>query len=292
MPKVIETEATATMSQRSFASAEFALKKKRTRREKFLAEMERVVPWARLIAVIEPLYPTSGRVGRQPMGVPKMLRMYLLQQWYGLADEALEDAIYDSRLWRLNSANCVRVQFAVDLRSAEAFIYLRFLNCGVAIVLPVLAEPLVHPSPAPAEVLWTDLARCHRRECPEAGGTRQPCPREELLRWLPPPSPVPQNQIIDFYKSGAASARPPPYSTLLQVPAGAEPHTRRADRRADTLQNSSKALTQSTSKWWISLFAMNNSNLSPWAWHNQLRQPATIPVKRYGGTREDTDLVS
>jgi IS5 family transposase len=53
-----------------------------------------------LIAVIEPLYPTSGRVGRQPMGVPKMLRMYLLQQWYGLADEALEDAIYDSQALR------------------------------------------------------------------------------------------------------------------------------------------------------------------------------------------------
>ena len=88
------------MSQRSFASAEFALKKKRTRREKFLAEMERLVPWARLIGVIEPLYPTSGRVGRQPMGVPRMLRMYLLQQWYGLADEALEDAIYDSQALR------------------------------------------------------------------------------------------------------------------------------------------------------------------------------------------------
>jgi hypothetical protein len=63
------------MSQRSFASAEYALKKKRTRREKFLAGMERVVPWARLIGVIEPLYPTSGRVGRQPIGVPRMLRM-------------------------------------------------------------------------------------------------------------------------------------------------------------------------------------------------------------------------
>jgi IS5 family transposase len=100
MPEVIETAVTPTMSQRSFASAEFALKKKRTRREKFLAEMERVVPWAKLIAVIEPAYPTSGRVGRQPMGVPKMLRMYLLQQWYGLADEALEDAIYDSQALR------------------------------------------------------------------------------------------------------------------------------------------------------------------------------------------------
>lgn len=57
------------MNQRSFASVEYALKKMRTRREQFLAEMERAVPWARLIAVIEPLYPTSGRVGRQPIGV-------------------------------------------------------------------------------------------------------------------------------------------------------------------------------------------------------------------------------
>lgn len=48
-----------TMSQRSFASAEYTMKKKRTRREKFLAEMDRIVPWARLIGVIEPLYPTS-----------------------------------------------------------------------------------------------------------------------------------------------------------------------------------------------------------------------------------------
>ena len=100
MPKVNEIDGTPTMSQRSFASAEHALKKKQTRREKFLAEMERVVPWAKLIAVIEPAYPTSGRVGRQPMGVSKMLRMYLLQQWYGLADEALEDAIYDSQALR------------------------------------------------------------------------------------------------------------------------------------------------------------------------------------------------
>ena len=88
------------MSQRSFASAEYALKKKRTRREKFLGEMERIVPWMRLIGVIEPLYPTSGRVGRQPIGVAKMLRMYCLQQWYGLADEALEDALYDSQALR------------------------------------------------------------------------------------------------------------------------------------------------------------------------------------------------
>jgi IS5 family transposase len=86
--------------QLSFASYEFAQKKRVTRREKFLAEMEQVVPWARLEALIEPLYPTSGRVGRPPKGVPLMLRMYFLQQWFSLADEALEDAIYDSQSMR------------------------------------------------------------------------------------------------------------------------------------------------------------------------------------------------
>jgi IS5 family transposase len=64
------------MSRRRFAGAEYARKKKRTRREKFLADMERVAPWAWLIPTIEPLYPTSGRVGRQPIGVTHMLRMY------------------------------------------------------------------------------------------------------------------------------------------------------------------------------------------------------------------------
>ena len=58
-----------TAKQLSFASYEFAQKKRVTRREKFLAEMEQVVPWARLEALIEPLEPTSGRVGRPPKGV-------------------------------------------------------------------------------------------------------------------------------------------------------------------------------------------------------------------------------
>jgi transposase, IS5 family len=62
--------------------------------------MDRVVPWARLIALIEPHYPSSGRVGRPPIGVARMLRMYFLQQWYSLSDEALEDAIYDSQAMR------------------------------------------------------------------------------------------------------------------------------------------------------------------------------------------------
>jgi len=85
--------------QTSFSQAEFATKKKITRREKFLAGMEAVIPWARLLAVIEPFYP-KGERGRPPLGLDRRLRVYFLQQWYGLADEALEDALYDSQALR------------------------------------------------------------------------------------------------------------------------------------------------------------------------------------------------
>jgi IS5 family transposase len=61
--------------------------------------MERLVPWARLVTVIEPYYP-KGERGRPPIGIERMLRIYFLQQWYALADEALEDAIYDSQAMR------------------------------------------------------------------------------------------------------------------------------------------------------------------------------------------------
>lgn len=82
--------------QTSFTHAEFAAKKKTTRREKFLSRMEEVIPWKQLLAVIEPHYP-KGQRGRPPVGLERMLRVYFLQQWYGLADEALEDALYDSQ---------------------------------------------------------------------------------------------------------------------------------------------------------------------------------------------------
>jgi len=85
--------------QMSFAQSEYAGKKKVTRRERFLGEMEKVVPWARLCGVIEPHYPRGER-GRPPIGIERMLRLYFLQQWYALADEALEDALYDSQALR------------------------------------------------------------------------------------------------------------------------------------------------------------------------------------------------
>src|ERR1700757_1442646 len=85
--------------QGSFSQAEYAGKKKQTRRDKFLAGMEQVVPGARLVERLRPFYP-KGERGRPPMGLERMLRLYFLQQWYGLADEALEDALYDSQALR------------------------------------------------------------------------------------------------------------------------------------------------------------------------------------------------
>jgi transposase, IS5 family len=85
--------------QGSFAQAEYGAKKKQTRRDKFLADMEKVVPWGRLVGRLQPLYP-KGERGRPPIGLERMLRVYCLQQWYGLADEAMEDALYDSQALR------------------------------------------------------------------------------------------------------------------------------------------------------------------------------------------------
>src|SRR5580765_6545353 len=86
----------AMQRQGSFSQAEYAGKKKQTRRDKFLAEMEQVVPWARLVTRLQPFYP-KGERGRPPVGLERMLRIYFLQQWYGLADGALEEALYDSQ---------------------------------------------------------------------------------------------------------------------------------------------------------------------------------------------------
>src|SRR6476661_5637213 len=86
-------------NQRTFASLACNGKGKVTRRERFLAEMDAVIPWARLMAVIEPHYPKAG-AGRQPLGLEKMLRIYFLQIWFDLSDPQAEDAIYDSESMR------------------------------------------------------------------------------------------------------------------------------------------------------------------------------------------------
>ena len=83
--------------QLSFASLDFAAKKKRTKREMFLAEMGAIVPWSKLESLIEPHYPKLGpQGGRRPFPLPTMLRIYCLQQWYNLSDPGAEEALYDS----------------------------------------------------------------------------------------------------------------------------------------------------------------------------------------------------
>lgn len=74
---------------------------KTTRRAKFLAEMDRVVPWRELTAAIEPVYPNVGPAGgRPPVALERMLRIYFLQQWFNLSDPAVEEALYDSETMR------------------------------------------------------------------------------------------------------------------------------------------------------------------------------------------------
>ena len=83
------------MKQQTFASLDYAHKKKQTRREEFLSEMARCIPWQALLAVIEPHYPRGGRRGGQPTGLAVMLRIYLMQQWFGLSDPLMEDSLYE-----------------------------------------------------------------------------------------------------------------------------------------------------------------------------------------------------
>jgi transposase, IS5 family len=82
------------MEKVTFASLAYDSKKKKTRREEFLEEMDRVIPWDELIPIISPYYPRIGN-GRQPMVLSRMLRIYFMQQWYGLSDPAMEDSLYD-----------------------------------------------------------------------------------------------------------------------------------------------------------------------------------------------------
>jgi IS5 family transposase len=88
------------MKQQTLAvAAGFERFARQTRRAEFLSQMERVVPWAELVALVEPHYP-KGETGRPPVGVERMLRIYFLQQWFDLSDPAVEDALYDSLTMR------------------------------------------------------------------------------------------------------------------------------------------------------------------------------------------------
>lgn len=84
------------MTQLSFADLDYLAKRKTTKKERFLAEMARVVPFARLQALIEPHYPKTGEKGGRPVKpLPMMLRVHLMQNWFGYSDPGMEEALYD-----------------------------------------------------------------------------------------------------------------------------------------------------------------------------------------------------
>ena len=85
--------------QISFSELEYTGKKRQTRRDLFLNKMESLIPWHDWLALIEPYYPRGDR-GRPPIGCERMLRLYLLQNWYNLSAERLEDAVCDSQSLR------------------------------------------------------------------------------------------------------------------------------------------------------------------------------------------------
>ena len=87
------------MKKTSFSQVEFERKKRLTRRELFLAEMEKIMPWSELLSVVEPLYPKGAR-GRSPIGLERMLRVYFVQKWNGPWLEGVADAIVDGQALR------------------------------------------------------------------------------------------------------------------------------------------------------------------------------------------------
>ena len=106
--------------QRTLASVAYEAKGKVTRRERFLAEMDAVIPWASLLALITPHYAKPGR-GRRPLPLETMLRVYFLQQWFDLSDPQAEDMLYDSESMR----RFARVELGEDTVPDESTI-LRF----------------------------------------------------------------------------------------------------------------------------------------------------------------------
>lgn len=87
------------MNQQSFSDYEYSCRKKKTKREEFLDVMENIIPWDEWVEFVRPYYP-DGKRGRPVKGIEKMLRMYLLQVWFNLSDEGIEDAVYDSYAFR------------------------------------------------------------------------------------------------------------------------------------------------------------------------------------------------
>ena len=110
------------MKQSSLAMTGYFDKGKKTRREQFLAEMDQVIPWSRLYALIEPHYPKAGPAGGcPPLPLERMFRIYCLQQWYNLSDPGAEEALYDSLTMRRFAGVCTDADVIPDETSILNF---------------------------------------------------------------------------------------------------------------------------------------------------------------------------
>ena len=109
--------------QPSFTDVEYGNRRRGSRRERFLDTMDATIPWATWVGLIEPFY-YDGKKGRRPKPLETMLRMYLLQVWFSLSDEGVEEAIYDSYAMR----RFLRIDFAVDqVPDATTLLHFRHL---------------------------------------------------------------------------------------------------------------------------------------------------------------------
>ncbi len=88
------------MKQQSLNPSEFSVKPKRTRKREFLDEMDAVVPWSDLVQLVEPFAPKPGANGRPAFPLQTMLRIHFMQQWFGLSDPAMEEALHDVPMYQ------------------------------------------------------------------------------------------------------------------------------------------------------------------------------------------------
>jgi IS5 family transposase len=86
------------MRQHTFTDNNFEKFRKKTRKEQFLDDINRIIPWQELAAAIEPYYPKPKGADRRPIGIERMLRIHFLQHWFALSDPSAEEALYDSLL--------------------------------------------------------------------------------------------------------------------------------------------------------------------------------------------------
>lgn len=110
--------------QQSFTDIEYTNRKRATKREVFLKRMNAIVPWDEWVEIVKPYYP-SGKRGRRPKEIEQMLRMVMLQMWFNLSDEGVEDAIYDSYAMK----SFMGINFLPESRSRTQQRCANFANC-------------------------------------------------------------------------------------------------------------------------------------------------------------------